>query len=54
MFFRKAKKIDKLQRTVECLKAVINSLEEENEDYKNRLFNFELKAAKKPRKTTKK
>ena len=54
MFFRKAKKINELKRTIGCLKEVINSLKEENEDYKKRLFDIEIKAATKTtRKTTK-
>jgi len=55
MFFRKAKKIEQLKRTVNCLKEVINSLEEENQYYKTRLFDIELKKkrAGRPRKSTK-
>lgn len=40
--------------TIQCLKEVIISVNEENADYRTRLFNMELKAVKKPRKTTKK
>jgi len=35
--------------TIECLKEVINSLEDENSDYRIRLFNMELKETKKTR-----
>ena len=54
MFFRKARKIDELKRTVECLKEVINSLEEENQDLKTRLYEMELKKkrAGRPKKST--
>ena len=40
--------------TIECLKEVVISVNEGNADYRTRLFNLELKAVKKPRKTTKK
>ena len=55
MFGKKAKKIDELKRTLEGLKEVINSLEEENQDYKTRLFEMELKKkrAGRPKKSTK-
>ena len=41
-------RIDELERTIECLKEVINSLEEDNKALKEEAF----KTAKKPRKTT--
>lgn len=35
--------------TIQCLKEVVISLEDENADYRTRLFNMELKEAKKTR-----
>lgn len=35
--------------TIECLKEVVISVNEENADYRTRLFNMELKEAKKTR-----
>ena len=55
MFGKKQKIINKQNRTIKCLKEIINSLEDELADAKTRLYELELKKlVKKPRKTTKK